>query len=149
MKPERCSGRCRVNQQKQWYHGLRWGDFVIAAIIVILAAGLFGLAAQVSARPAAAVVLLLDGQVIRTWDADRLMAGGEETLTANGLHYRLEWTEGKIRFAEADCPDQVCVLSGWVGRRGSISACVPGGLILKAVGEPQTTETDEVDVIIR
>jgi len=138
-----------VSRQKQWYHGLRWGDFLIAAVIIVLAGGLFGLAAQVSAKPAAAVVLLLDGQVIRSWDADELMAGGELSLTAHDLHYRLEWAEGRIRFAEADCPDQVCVLSGWVGRRGSVSACVPGGLILKAVNDdPQTTETDEVDVII-
>jgi len=140
-----------MNRQKQqWYHGLRWGDFLIAGIIIILAAGLFGLAAGQARQPASAVVLLLDGQVIRTWRADELAAGGEQMLTAHDLHFTFKWQDGRIKFAAADCPDQVCVLSGWVGRQGSIAACVPGGLILKATGgDQQTTETDEVDVIIR
>ena len=139
-----------ISQRQQWYHGLRWGDFLIAGIIIILAAGLFVLAGNGVAQPASAVVLLSDGQVLRTWTADELMAGGEQALTVNGYHYKLEWYDGRIRFAAADCPDQVCVLTGWVGRRGSISACVPGGLILKAANfDQQTTETDEVDVIIR
>lgn len=139
-----------INQKQQWYHGLRWGDFLITGIIVILAAGLFGLAAVNAAQPAAAVELLRDGMVLRSWSAADLAAGGEQLVLSHGLHFKIEWQDGKIRFAEADCPDQVCVLSGWVGRRGSIAACVPGGLILKATDQDaQTTQTNDVDVIIR
>jgi hypothetical protein len=137
-------------QEYSWYRMMRWGDLVVAFIMVVLALGLWGFAARQSTQSAAAVVLLRDGQTVRSWSADELTQGGTLAITSNGLHYELEWQDGRIRFAKADCPDQVCVLSGWVGRRGSIAACVPGGLILKATDAgPATTETDEVDVIIR
>jgi hypothetical protein len=137
-------------QEKPWYRMMRWGDFIIAIIMVALALGLWGLAARQSAQSAAAVVLLRDGQLVRAWSATELAAGGEQAFSSHGLHYTFEWRDGRIRFAKADCPDQVCVLSGWVGRRGSIAACVPGGLVLKAAdNQPQTTETNDVDVIIR
>jgi hypothetical protein len=137
-------------QEKSWYRMMRWGDFAVAIVMIVLALGLWGFAARQSAQSAAAVVLLRDGQIVRSWSASELTRGGELTLTSNGLHYEFEWRDGRIRFAKADCPDQVCVLSGWVGRRGSIAACVPGGLILKAADAGSaTTETDEVDVIIR
>lgn len=131
----------------RWYHLFRWGDLLVAVVILIVAAGLFGLTAFTSRQEAGSVTLTHQGRLLRSWGAEELQKSGTEEIEVGGFHYRFEWAEGKVRFAQADCPDQVCVQSGWVGKRGSIAACVPGGLILKATGSPQAD--DPVDVVIR
>jgi hypothetical protein len=136
-------------RQQAWYQAFRWGDFLVAALILLLAGSLLGLAAFGGRSGAGSVVLSHEGRTVRTWDSDELQAGGEEELAFGDFHYRFEWEEGMIRFAQADCPDRVCVQTGWVGKRGSIAACVPGGLILKAVGQADPSGTDQVDVVIR
>jgi len=40
----------------------------------------------------------------------------------------------KIRFYHADCPDQVCVNTGWITRPGQIAVCLPAGVIIKIEG---------------
>ncbi|MFA5585217.1 MAG: NusG domain II-containing protein [Saccharofermentanales bacterium] len=135
---------------QRWYHAFRWGDLVIAAAILFLAAGLFAYAGLAGKTDAVQVVLLHEGRLIRSWDQDALAREGAQELTIAGYHYRLEWGQGQIRFAEADCPDRVCVQSGWVGKRGSIAACVPAGLILKVTGNlPDPGGSDDVDLVIR
>lgn len=51
---------------------------------------------------------------------------------------------GKIRFFHADCPDQVCVQTGWINRPGQIAVCLPAGVIIKIEGE----ESD-IDIMVK
>ncbi len=137
------------NNQKSWFAWLRKGDFVIAGAIALAALALLILP-NLSAHPATSALLKEDGVVIREWTSTMLTAGGQETLTAAGYSYTIAWENGRIRFLTANCPDQVCVQTGWISRDGAIAACVPGHLILKASGNgSQTTETSQVDVIVK
>lgn len=52
--------------------------------------------------------------------------------------------KGRIRFEEADCPDRVCVHTGWLTRPGQIAVCLPNGIIVKIEGED-----GEIDTILR
>ncbi len=42
---------------------------------------------------------------------------------------------GRIRFIEADCPDQVCVNTGWISNRGETSVCLPNQALIIIEGE--------------
>jgi hypothetical protein len=87
--------------------------------------------------------------VILTLSAEQLQAGGSLELDAGGYHYHIVYEAGRIRFAAADCPDKVCVRTGWISRSGQIAACVPGHLIIKIEGSgSQPTGPDDVDVIV-
>jgi len=33
--------------------------------------------------------------------------------------------DGRIAFVESDCPDQICVRTGFIGRHGQTAACLP------------------------
>lgn len=132
-----------------WYRSLRPGDALIALVIILTALGLLALNSRVKNEPSDFVVLVSEGQVIRRWTAEQLEKPGEEEVEARGYHYLLEWGEGRIRFAGADCPDKVCVRTGWIGRGGSIAACIPGGLVLKAERAGEPVGTDDSDVVIR
>jgi hypothetical protein len=138
------------HRRNPWFHYLKWGDFLLAGLISVLAVILL-LAMPRAALPAASAALTMDGKVLQQWTAAELTASGEQDLTANGYHYQIAWQNGQIRFLKADCPDQICVHTGWISHTGEIAACVPGHLILKTSGDaiPQTTGTSGVDVIIK
>ncbi len=57
----------------------------------------------------------------------------------------IEVQNGKIRFKQAQCPDQVCVNTGWIQRPGEIAVCLPSGMIIKIEGTAQS----DVDIIVR
>lgn len=42
---------------------------------------------------------------------------------------------GRIRFKEADCPDKVCVKTGWLSRNGEMAACIPNRIVIEITGE--------------
>ncbi|MDR1209471.1 MAG: NusG domain II-containing protein [Clostridiales bacterium] len=46
-----------------------------------------------------------------------------------------ETRDGKIAFTESDCPDHICVRTGFIGVAGESAACLPNGLLLTVSGE--------------
>ena len=63
----------------RWYHAFRWGDLVVAAAILLVAAGLFILPVFSGRPEAGAVVLTQEGRLVRTWGAGDLQKkGGRE-----------------------------------------------------------------------
>ncbi len=51
---------------------------------------------------------------------------------------------GSIRFSHAECPDQVCVDTGWITRPGQIAVCIPAGVIIKIEGQDP-----DLDIIVK
>ena len=144
------------SQTMPWYRWLRWGDYLVYAGIIVASVLLFlqgpALLKPVSGSSAQVVV---NGQVVQTVSPDDLARSGHFELEANELHYEIEYADGRIRISEANCPDQVCVQTGWVSRFGEVAACVPGNLILSVNPGPQSSEVSgdgddyEVDVIVQ
>lgn len=44
---------------------------------------------------------------------------------------------GRIRFEEAECPDKVCVDTGWLSEKGDIAVCLPNSTMIKIEGQSQ------------
>lgn len=137
--------------RERWYQWLKWGDFLIYTLIGGLAVVLMLALPRFSAQSGTSALLTMDNQVLLQLSGDELAATGETDLTANGYHYKLSWQNGAVRFSAADCPDKICVRTGWISHTSEIAACVPGHLILKITGQPatNTSDTSEVDVIIK
>ncbi len=137
--------------RQPWYRWLKWGDFLIYGLVTLTAVLLL---IQLPARSLAAAErqarLYVDGTLVRTFTAGELQTGGEYVFSANSLHYRLEYAHNDICIRQADCPDQVCVQTGWLSHDGQLSACVPGHVILKIEGQVETGNgtSGDVDVII-
>lgn len=144
------------HQSTPWYRWLKWGDYVIYAGIIAMAVLLF-LQGPALLRPiiGGQAKVVVDGQLFQTIEASDLAGSGQLEFEANGYHYTVEYAAGRVRISQADCPDQVCVQTGWVSKLGEVSACVPGHLILSVdppadmgTGSSDGNET-EVDVIVR
>ena len=72
------------------------------------------------------------GQVV--WRAP-LSAPGQATFTLEQANVQLLVSDGSAGFVSSDCPDQICVRSGFISQPGQIAVCVPNRTSLLIVGE--------------
>jgi hypothetical protein len=150
-----------ADKSDKWYRQLRPGDlFVYAAVLAVSLLMLFSAPARLlgdsgsaDGQPLRATVWI-DNELVYTIEQAELIAGGSYSFEAYDYHYIIKYADGRVRIEEADCPDQVCVLTGWLARNGQITACVPGHVLLKIEGsldsgDETSQTTDELDVILR
>lgn len=119
--------------------GLKWGDFVIIAVVLLLAAALTAWFALGTS----------DGQLYaEVWQDDvlvervKLTDETDREIDLDG-HNVIVLAGKTARMESADCHDQVCVRTGTLTRAGQVAVCLPNRVILKIVGE-----TSEIDAIV-
>lgn len=104
-------------------------------IAIILAVALGGIGLNVAALTEAgerSAHVYKDGRLIQVI---QLRAGYHEEIRLGGPeHFNLVVAEnGRVRVAEADCPDQVCVRTGWVSLAPQQIVCLPYRVVIKIV----------------
>lgn len=52
----------------------------------------------------------------------------------------VEFNDGKVRIKDADCPDRICVKTGWVSKPGEMIVCIPYKVVIKVSGEKQDVD---------
>ena len=114
---------------------------MIAAVILAAAAAVFFF--QVKNRTSGTVYAIVEQ------DSKELMRlplsePGEYRISDGDSYNVIEITEGGVRMKEADCPDQICVHSGWLSREGQSAACIPAGIAVKITGG----QGDGVDAVV-
>lgn len=112
-------------------HLWRWIDGVILLAVLLTAGGVW-LVGRSDTAGQAAVITTPAGEQTRSLSADQSF-----TLTGrDGLSVSIRIADGRLCFAEADCPDQLCVRSGWLAQAGDTAACVPAGIAVRVTGDP-------------
>ncbi len=106
--------------------GLRPGDAVVYAVLILLCAALFLLPLLQNGSEPLTAQIVLDGEVTETVDLSALQA--EETRLVRGCTIVLSPTG--VRVAAADCPDRLCVRTGAISRPGEAIACVPNRVVV-------------------
>ncbi len=53
---------------------------------------------------------------------------------ANGIAVTIQIEAGRVRALHSDCPDHVCVRSGWLSQNGQAAVCVPAAVSVRVVG---------------
>lgn len=118
---------------------IKWGDLVIIAAVLLLAAGV-----------AAALALGQGGGQLyaEVWREDTLVERvqltdeTDRTIDLDG-HNVIVLAGRTARMQSADCRDQVCVRTGTLTRAGQAAVCLPNRVVLKLVGD-----TGEIDAIV-
>lgn len=77
--------------------------------------------------------------VLTTPDGERqLSLSKPQILTIKGrqdMVVIVEVADDRVRVRSSDCPDQICVHSGWLSQNGQAAACVPAGISVRVIGE--------------
>ncbi len=120
---------------------LKKGDIILLLVIVlgILSAIFFGKenAASLSNINGIQVdnvgitaIIKKNDKIIRKIDLTSL--DKKEVINISGLHKATIVAEkNRICFLESDCPDKVCVKTGWLSHPGEIAVCLPNKIIIK------------------
>ncbi len=117
------------NKRDIWLLGVL---LALAAIIYAAARFFGGQAGTVTAQ------ITVDGVMVREVDLSR---DAEFALTENpNVYFRVQ--RGSIAFVQSDCPDKVCVHSGFLDTPGQTAACLPNKVLLYIHGADY-----EMDVI--
>jgi hypothetical protein len=53
--------------------------------------------------------------------------------------------DGALAFMASDCPDQICVKSGYLSRAGQTAACLPNKLTIRVVSKKKSA--DDIDAV--
>mgnify|MGYP001028459574 FL=1 len=120
-----------------WLRSLRLkpGDFVIAALVLALAA-----AASLPFLPGRTENLYAEIYQDQALLKRVLLTDGlHDTITIDGSVTNTIEIDGRsVRFSQSTCPDQVCVRTGTLTRSEQTAVCLPNRVIVRLTGgEPE------------
>ena len=106
-------------------------DILLVAALLLVALAAWGLLRLTRARGAEAVVTV-DGAAVAALplSEDAVLTVGE----GQGFSNVIEVSGGRVRVRDADCPDRLCVRTGWVSRDGESIVCLPHKLVVTVRG---------------
>jgi Uncharacterized protein conserved in bacteria len=112
---------------------------------VLLAASVAGIGFDMSRLSAAGsqeALVYKEGKLVQTI---KLRPGYHEEIRLGGAagYNVIVADNGRIRVAEADCPDQVCVRTGWVSLAPQQIVCLPYRVVIKVVS-PAPADVDDI-----
>lgn len=127
---------------------IRRAEALFAAAIAVIALIAFGITQALAASVEGAHTIAYVARGGTTLETIDLSAVEEPYLLQledeHGTNV-IEVHVGRIRVAEADCPDKVCVNMGWVDTPGRPIACVPHGLTITL--EQEGGVSNDIDAI--
>ena len=102
---------------------------IITAAVIFLC-GIAGSIFVLNAPKKDAVVIKRDDKILYRID---LTKAQDQTFVTdyNGSTNTVEIKDGKIRVKEADCPDKVCVKTGWLSSSYMPIVCLPNHLVIE------------------
>lgn len=111
------------------------GDIILViAVLIAVVSGMIALRVISSSEGHRVAVIKQGDRIIRKIDLDSLAA--PERIKLPGEYNEFVLVEkGRIRFQEADCPDKVCVDTGWLSEKGDTAVCLPNRAMLIIEGE--------------
>lgn len=120
-----------------WVRNLRLkpGDFVIVALVLVLAAAVTIPFLAGGSEALYAEIYQDEALVKRVL----LTEGLHETVTIDGsVQNIIEIDDRTVRFSESTCPDKVCIRTGTLTRAGQTAVCLPNRVIVRLRGgEPE------------
>lgn len=117
---------------------LKKKDWVLIAIIIVVAGLAFFLHNLLGVKGANCVVVKVDGKIEGTYSL-----GEDQEISINGGTNTLVIKNNRAKMKEADCPDQLCVNQKAISKNNESIICLPN----KVVVEVESSENSEFDAV--
>lgn len=119
--------------------------FWVILIAVLLAASLLGTVLVLSGQADSMTAnVYQDGQCIRTIDLSQVEEPYSFTVDGPAGTNTVLVEPGRICVSHADCPDQICVMQGWISNGLAPIVCLPNRLVIQIEAESQDGVVDGV-----
>ncbi|MGI6777022.1 MAG: NusG domain II-containing protein [Acetivibrionales bacterium] len=116
---------------------LKKGDIILGCcLIIFILVGFVGLKAYKGNGDGInrVAVVKYNSQVVKRVNLDAVEKP-ERLILDREYHQIVLIEKGRIRFEESDCPDKLCVNTGWLSQRGDTAICAPNKTIIVIEGE--------------
>ncbi|MDO4300324.1 MAG: NusG domain II-containing protein [Clostridia bacterium] len=115
-------------------------DFVIIAIILIMALALFCVYFLYTNKESSCVRVIYAGEVLDELPLNENCIYSPEKNT----NIVIEIKNNRARFRESDCPDKICVNTGWISRAGQTAICLPNkmSIVIKSNKNNNIADTE-------
>ena len=124
---------------------MKKGDVILIALLAVLGMSSWLYINSLKSDRVTALVLQ-DGVVIHEIDLSTVEEPWQVRVDdGQGGYNIIEVERGRIRVVEANCPEQVDVLQGWISEPHQSLVCLPHRLVVKI----QAQEQSGVDGIVR
>lgn len=111
-------------------------------VIIFLVATIFTFSGKTPGLARNIVEVYHDGRLYRTLDLTK-----DATYNILG-HMVVEVCGGSVRVVESDCPEKLCVKSGWISRANIPIVCLPNKITIIIPSSDKKDDT-EMDAITR
>lgn len=129
------------NLNKECSLKIKWGDFVIFFAIASVIVLMLFLSVSKDDEANLSAQIIKDGELLYEINLDDI--DGQEKYLLDDGDVIIIAEKGRIRFVESDCPNQICVHTGWISKSNQIAACLPNRILVKIVGT-----NEEVDAVV-
>ena len=121
---------------------MKKADFIIIAVVAVIAGILVFFLYGVNNDSGAYVQLEVNGSVVETLLLDEDAV--REIETDNSGRNVLVIKDGKAEMSEANCPDGICTNHSKIYRNGESIICLPHKVVVTVVNENNADEIDAV-----
>ena len=97
-------------------------DIIVIAVFLAAALCLYGII-KITAKSGNYAEVNVNGKTVKTLPLDK-----DTVYIPEGKNVRIEVKDGKIAFTESDCPDKICVKTGFIHTAGQTAVCLPNGV---------------------
>jgi hypothetical protein len=117
-------------------------DFVLIAVILLVAAGFYSLNFLHPSKEGAVAVVLIDGKEYGSYPLEQ---DGTYDIVIDGHTNTLQIKDGYADMISADCPDQLCVKQRKIHYENETIVCLPNKLVVEIRGG----EESSVDAVVQ
>lgn len=105
-------------------HGLKKGDIGLVLLLGFIIILLLGITYHNKKSNSLIAEIKRDGNLVQNIDLNEVQKPQYIELE-NGIKMTIVAEKGRIRVLHADCPNKICVKTGWLTEPGDIAVCVP------------------------
>lgn len=105
-------------------------ELLRAAVLLVAAVCLLFLLFPRAGEGEPWAVITVDGQTVREIPLNQTPDGEFSLLADSSLPITFRVENHRIRFLDSDCPDRICVNTGYLHEQNEIACCLPNKTIL-------------------
>ncbi|HHX60872.1 MAG TPA: NusG domain II-containing protein [Epulopiscium sp.] len=111
--------------------------YILLGVVILLIVSIIGVYIFKFhlATPGATAIITQNGHAIHRIDLNAVTEPYELNVETENNGYNTIYIEkNKIKFSDANCPDKLCVQTGFLSSTNDISVCLPHGLFIEIEG---------------
>ena len=110
-------------------------NIVIVLVIGISFISMFLVNALFYGITGESIVIEVDGQLYGKYNFNEITSTKYIEIRTQYGYNKVEIEKNRVRIVEADCPDQLDVLAGWISKSNQMIVCLPNRVVIRIEGE--------------